>query len=378
MVGKSELELCDDWLLIVDSYAQEGVLNMPAGEKRYSISPYGEKSRCTTLIKKNIVVHAPEKETSKSGRGKDKKGRYQAIKANKNVSQSDILNCLALQKIFNRVDLRKLRHIAKVGEVIDYKTDQVIVSQGDIGGHVYFILNGNISVVINGKKVATRSSKECVGEMTMLDPTQKRSATLIAMEDSRVLKVKEDVVKKLFQKNQSILEGIALELALRLREHTTKITKGNDVPNVFIGSSSEFDVIAEKIGRKLPKDEDIKPVLWQNGVFELSKSNIESLCAMADKADFGVFILSKDDLTKSRGKKSASPRDNVLFEFGLFMGCIGRDRTFAICCAKNLKIPSDLNGVSFIMLDVKGNKKKVNVSTCIEKLRAEILRKGIR
>ena len=29
-------------------------------------------------------------------------------------------------------------------------------------------------------------------------------------------------------------------------------------------------------------------------------------------------------------------------------------------------------------LPVKGNKKKVNVSTCIEKLRVEILRKGIR
>ena len=343
----------------------------------HDVKSHIKKSKSALAVTKSAIRPDVEKETSKRGRGKDKKRPPQAINVNRNVSQSDVVKCLALQKILNSVEVRVLRKIAKVGEVIDYKTDQVIVNQGDIGGHVYFILNGNISVVINGKKVATRSAKECVGEMTMLDPTQKRSATLIAMEESRLLKVNEDAVKKLMQKNQSILEGLALELASRLREHTTKITKGNEVPNVFIGSSSEFDIIAQKVGKKLPKTEDVKPILWQNGVFELSKSNIESLCAIADKADFGVFILSKDDLTKSRGRKSASPRDNVLFEFGLFMGHIGRDRTFAICCGKRLKIPSDLLGVTFIMLDIK-DKKNVDVSSCIEKLRAEILKKGVR
>ena len=351
---------------------------MPIKKINSCFMPLDKKSRCTLASKKKNVIFSTERETSKGGRGKDKKGRCQAIKINTRVSESDIIKCLEHQRIFKRVDVKKLRRIAKIGEVIDYKTDQVIVNQGDIGGFVYFVLHGNISVVINGKKVATRSAKECIGEMTMLDPTQKRSATLIAMEESRVLRVKDDVIKRLIKNDQSIIEGIALELALRLREHAIKITRGNDIPNVFIGSSSEFGVIAGKISKKLPKDDDVKPVLWQNGVFELSKSNIESLCEIADKADFGVFLLSKDDLTKSRGRKSASPRDNVLFEFGLFMGRIGRDRTFAICCAENLKIPSDLNGVTFIMLDVKDNKKNVDVSECVAKLRAEILRKGVR
>lgn len=351
---------------------------MSIGKMKTYSKLQGKKFGCIMATRKKNIISSPEKETSKVGQGKDKKGKSLAIKVNSKVLPSDVIKCLALQKILNKVDTKDLKHIAKVGEVIDYKTDQEIVRQGDIGGYVYFVLNGSVSVVVNGKKVATRAAKECVGEMTMLDPTQKRSATLIAMESTRILKVKEDDFKKLICNNQSILEGIALELALRLREHTTKITKGNDIPNVFIGSSSEFDVIAEKISKKLPKSEDLRPVLWQNGVFELSKSNIESLCTMADKADFGVFILSKDDLTKSRGKRCASPRDNVLFEFGLFMGRIGRDRTFAICCAKNLKIPSDLNGVTFIMLDVKGDKKKVDVSACVKKLREEILRKGIR
>ena len=335
-------------------------------------------SKSVRKVRKGFDLSTVEKDNLMAKGGKDKKRQtVDKIKLNVSVPLADIVKCLILQRILSRVDKKIIRAIAKAGKVVDYTTDQVVVSQGDLGGHVYFILTGKVSVVINGKKVATRIAKECVGEMTMLDPTQKRSATLIAMEDSRLLRVKEEKFKSFIGKDHAILEGIALELASRLREHTTKITKGNEIPNVFIGASSEFDVIAQKISKKLPKSNDIKPVHWKNGVFELSKSNIESLCAIADRADFGVFLLSKDDLTKSRGKKRASPRDNVLFELGLFMGSIGRERTFAVCCGKNLKIPSDLYGVTFSKLDVK-DKKKVDVTDCIEELRAEILKKGVR
>ena len=43
-----------------------------------------------------------------------------------------------------------------------------------------------------------------------------------------------------------------------------------------------------------------------------------------DQFDFAVMILSPDDMTESRDQSYASPRDNVLFELGLFMGRLGR------------------------------------------------------
>ena len=61
----------------------------------------------------------------------------------------------------------------------------------------------------------------------------------------------------------------------------------------------------------------------------LSTETLENLVAVLPKFDFAVLVLTGDDLTTSRHIKTASPRDNVVFETGLFMGRIGRERTFS-------------------------------------------------
>ncbi len=71
-----------------------------------------------------------------------------------------------------------------------------------------------------------------------------------------------------------------------------------------------------------------------------------------EKHDFAVLVLTPDDVTESRGASQLSPRDNVLFECGLFMGRLGRERAFIVCDkSTKLKLPSDLAGVSLIPYD---------------------------
>ena len=74
---------------------------------------------------------------------------------------------------------------------------------------------------------------------------------------------------------------------------------------------------------------------------------IEALEQELAQSDFAVLTLTPDDQSKSRGKVTRAPRDNVLLELGLFMGHLGRDRTYFVCDKnQNLKIPTDLLGVT--------------------------------
>ena len=51
---------------------------------------------------------------------------------------------------------------------------------------------------------------------------------------------------------------------------------------------------------------------------------------MAGRADFAAFIISPDDTVISRDAENLAPRDNVIFELGLFMGVLNRQRVFLI------------------------------------------------
>lgn len=116
-------------------------------------------------------------------------------------------------------------------------------------------------------------------------------------------------------------------------------------PFVFIGSSTEGEPIAYAIQENLEKEFDV--CVWTQGVFELGNSYLESLINELDKADFAILVLTEDDITISRNQQTVSPRDNVLFELGLFMGRLGRHRSFFVYDkAKNIKLPSDLSGIS--------------------------------
>jgi hypothetical protein len=116
---------------------------------------------------------------------------------------------------------------------------------------------------------------------------------------------------------------------------------------VFIASSSE-GLEVERAVRALLLDAlrdraELRP--WTRE-FDLSATYIESLEKAAEEADFAILVVTPDDVTISRDKKKAAPRDNVVFELGLFMGCLGRERCFIVNEERpDLKVPSDLLGV---------------------------------
>lgn len=116
-------------------------------------------------------------------------------------------------------------------------------------------------------------------------------------------------------------------------------------PKIFIGSSSEGLSIARDIEFQLQDDAEI--TIWKNGVFGLGMGTLESLETVLGKFDFAILVLTPDDMILSRESVSQSPRDNVLLELGMFIGRLGRGRTFIVYNRDaGLKLPSDLAGVT--------------------------------
>ncbi len=116
---------------------------------------------------------------------------------------------------------------------------------------------------------------------------------------------------------------------------------------IFVASASEGLQVAHALGKVLEDHEGFRPCVWDEGTFKPSLTFIEALEVQLDQSDFAILTLTPDDRVVSRGKSRRAPRDNVLFELGLFMGRLGRERTyFMFDKACDPKIPSDLLGVS--------------------------------
>lgn len=116
-------------------------------------------------------------------------------------------------------------------------------------------------------------------------------------------------------------------------------------PSVFVGSSSEGLRIAQAVQVLL--DQVCEVEIWSQGVFGLTQGTLESLVLALEQFDFAILVLTADDLTISRGAERPVARDNVLFELGLFVGGLGRDRTFMLYDRTHRpELPSDLAGVT--------------------------------
>lgn len=128
-------------------------------------------------------------------------------------------------------------------------------------------------------------------------------------------------------------------------------------PKIFLGSSSEGLSLLNDLYIRL--DDDFELMLWNTDFFEPSKYPLECFENKAAGYDYAVFLLHPDDLIISKGVPTLKTRDNVVFEYGLFLSAIGRDNVFLLePNPKYAKVvfPSDLYGITTIQYDYKNNK----------------------
>jgi hypothetical protein len=145
-------------------------------------------------------------------------------------------------------------------------------------------------------------------------------------------------------------------------------------PRIFLGSSGEQAKLLRAIARGLSEVADVEP--WTT-TFNPGRSTLDRLVELSQEVDFAAFVFAQDDWTTSSASRSgqASPRDNVVFEAGLFGGALGIRRTF-ILHANGSKLPSDLLGLTSVRYDPAASAAEVRAIN--EKLRKAIEAEGRR
>src|SRR5499433_3197719 len=144
-------------------------------------------------------------------------------------------------------------------------------------------------------------------------------------------------------------------------------------PRIFLGSSGQQAKLLQAITRGLEDVADVEP--WTT-TFNPGRSTLDRLVELSQEVDFAAFVFAQDDWTATEASQpgQASPRDNVVFEAGLFGGALGIRRTF-ILHAQGSKLPTDLLGLTSVRYEATS---PAEVRAINQKLRKAIEAEGRR
>ena len=159
-------------------------------------------------------------------RGVGKQGVYATLDANAAMASLTVIEKMMLLRqvpIFAELDADDLEELASVVEERRVDTNGVLFREGDTGDAVYLIVKGTVRVFTGGagtdrpeRVLSELGPGACIGEMAVLDAAP-RSATVVALERTRTLRVPGDGFKRVMSERPEMSEAIVAELVKRMR-----------------------------------------------------------------------------------------------------------------------------------------------------------------
>lgn len=131
----------------------------------------------------------------------------------------------------------------------------------------------------------------------------------------------------------------------RVSCYTSRVLKAK----VFISCSTERLPVAHALKQLL--NPCAEATIWNDAGFPFGRSTLTGLIDATVQNDFAVFIFSPDDSVTIRTETVGAVRDNVVFELGLFMGEMGRDRAIWLSLPErdSLRTIADLEGITHLV-----------------------------
>lgn len=156
--------------------------------------------------------------------------------------------------------------IAELGELVEFKPAQQLIFEGGEDNDVFFIVAGTVSVVVKGREVRQLAVGDHVGEMSAIEPSQRRAATVVAQDTVVAIRMSGAAFVRLADAFSDVIwKAVAQELAWRLFDRNRQMAAPNEKPRLFIMSSVEGLAVAQEIQAGLKHD--VLATVWTDGVF---------------------------------------------------------------------------------------------------------------
>ena len=257
-----------------------------------------------------------------------------------------LIRQVCLQGLPNAQDIAE--QIIKSGELVSFLKDETFIKQDDTDQFVYFLLAGEVGLVVNGSTLPYgRKEGETVGELSAVQHIHKRLASVTALDDIVAIQMSYYDFNIILGTHPLMFKNLFVDSAKRLQQRNTLIRASNPKPVLFLISSVESIPIIDELLLEL-RYSDIDVVPWNaKSTFTAGSFTLDGLDIQLSKADFALAIAAPEDVMTKRKATGVAPRDNVLFELGFFMGTLSRERAFlALEKDKPIILPTDLNGLT--------------------------------
>ncbi len=119
--------------------------------------------------------------------------------------------------LFKSIPSEELSHIAQITEEIEFGSEEQVFAQGDQGDAMYLIVDGQVKVHSGEQVFAELGSRQCFGEMAILD-AEPRSASITSLSELTLLKIRREDFAEILAEKPEISQGIIQVLTHRLRE----------------------------------------------------------------------------------------------------------------------------------------------------------------
>lgn len=166
----------------------------------------------------------------------------------------------------------------------------VIFSEGTRGDTAYLLKEGlvEISKVVDGKKkvFAHLRPPSMFGEMAILLEDEKRTATAVALEDSKVIEIKQYDFQQFLKDSPVIISTLVNVLVHRLKTATNKSLR---VPNLFTGICNILEMLGEHGVRELNYLSTLNNF---SQTFNISKENIDKALGMLEEHELIEFFMN--------------------------------------------------------------------------------------